>query len=79
MQVIRADITANIMADLKRENEAKVEYDRLTTALVVALENYVTAKEWPELIAAVRTLQEWRKTQPRYSVSPIVTGATHEL
>jgi hypothetical protein len=42
---MRMDIAAKVMADLKRENEANVEYNRLTSAVVVAAESVAVAHD----------------------------------
>lgn len=58
---MRVDIAANIMTDLKRENEANVEYNRLTSAIVAAA---VRARYNSEYLNAlwdsVDALQEWK-------------------
>jgi hypothetical protein len=61
---MRADIAANIMADLKRENEANVEYNELRNAVIRAAEGEVLAQMASfGLQQAVRALQEWKAKQ----------------
>jgi hypothetical protein len=69
---ITDSVAASVMAGLKRECEANIQYNRLTADIVIAADRW---KQWHitadhgdrvdrELFAAVRALQEWRKQQP---------------